>query len=241
MRTIVIGDVHGCIEELDELLAEVYHPGDRLVFLGDLVDRGPDSLGVVRRVRELGAECVMGNHESKHLRYRKHEAMRKACGKKNPMKPFYGDKLKLQESLTVDDWAFLFTLPKYIRLGKKLMAVHAGCKPGIAVEAQDENVLTHVRYLRKDNLETVNLNDEEIWSSGKAAFWTELWTGPDSIIYGHHPADKNKPAIDECEDDVRCVCIDTGCCFGGHLTAAIVEGSQMEFVKVKAKHLYAKR
>ncbi|HEX8909086.1 MAG TPA: metallophosphoesterase, partial [Anaeromyxobacteraceae bacterium] len=61
VRTIVVGDVHGCLEELDELLRLVeLRPGfDRLVFVGDLLDRGPDSLGVVRRARELRARSVL--------------------------------------------------------------------------------------------------------------------------------------------------------------------------------------
>ena len=75
-RTIIIGDVHGCLDELDELLALIRPAaGDHIHFLGDLVDRGPDSLGVVRRVRALfsefpGSVCIAGNHEDKALRYR---------------------------------------------------------------------------------------------------------------------------------------------------------------------------
>ena len=75
LRTIFIGDVHGCLTELDALLACLEpREGDRLCFTGDLVDRGPDSLGVVRRVRALlaqfpGSACIIGNHEEKTLRY----------------------------------------------------------------------------------------------------------------------------------------------------------------------------
>jgi calcineurin-like phosphoesterase family protein len=63
-RTIVIGDVHGCIEELRELLKKCeYCPDDEVVFVGDLVARGPDSLGVLALVRNLGARSVLGNHD----------------------------------------------------------------------------------------------------------------------------------------------------------------------------------
>lgn len=64
MRTLIIGDVHGCIRELDLLLAKVgYTSNDRLIFVGDLINKGPSSLAVLQRVKELGAEVTLGNHE----------------------------------------------------------------------------------------------------------------------------------------------------------------------------------
>jgi predicted phosphodiesterase len=76
-RTIVIGDVHGCLRELEALLERVRPGGgDALWFAGDLVNRGPDSAEVVRLVRGLGARTVMGNHDHKHVRYRRHLARR---------------------------------------------------------------------------------------------------------------------------------------------------------------------
>jgi hypothetical protein len=68
MTTIIIGDVHGCADELSELLGRVGPgAGDQVVFVGDLVARGPDSPGVLRLVRELGARAVRGNHEERLL------------------------------------------------------------------------------------------------------------------------------------------------------------------------------
>ena len=62
-RTIIVGDVHGCIDEFDELVNLVSYDKtrDRLILLGDLIDRGPDSVAVVKRAREMNLECVMGN------------------------------------------------------------------------------------------------------------------------------------------------------------------------------------
>lgn len=73
MRTIVVGDIHGCLQEFDELMRVVeLHTTDRLVLVGDLINKGPDSLGVVRRARERGALLVRGNHEERFLsNYRK--------------------------------------------------------------------------------------------------------------------------------------------------------------------------
>jgi len=74
-RKIIIGDIHGCVEELDELL-KLLDPGssDKYFFLGDVVDKGPDSLGALDRVYETlygypGSVCILGNHEEKALRY----------------------------------------------------------------------------------------------------------------------------------------------------------------------------
>ena len=83
-RTIVVGDVHGCLEELDELLSRLeVGPSDRLVLAGDLMDRGPDPVGVVRRARERGALAVLGNHDEKHLRFARHEAKRRTVATKS--------------------------------------------------------------------------------------------------------------------------------------------------------------
>src|SRR5438270_5081272 len=67
-RTILVGDVHGCSRELDALLDRIrFSSGDRLVFVGDLIARGPDSLGVLDVERRTGALIVRGNHEQKLL------------------------------------------------------------------------------------------------------------------------------------------------------------------------------
>jgi hypothetical protein len=74
-RVIAIGDVHGCIDELQALLRKCdYHPGDTVVFLGDLVCKGPDSLSVVQMAREIGAIGVRGNHDFEVVRW--HQAIK---------------------------------------------------------------------------------------------------------------------------------------------------------------------
>ena len=74
-RVIAIGDVHGCIDELQALLRRCdYRPGDLIVFLGDLVSKGPDSLAVVQMARELGAIGIRGNHDFEVIRW--HQAIK---------------------------------------------------------------------------------------------------------------------------------------------------------------------
>jgi len=72
-RTIVVGDVHGCRAELDDLLALVsFSKSDALYFLGDLLSRGPDPEGVLALLRRTGAKSVRGNHDDVLIRW--HEA-----------------------------------------------------------------------------------------------------------------------------------------------------------------------
>src|SRR3954468_22083686 len=83
-RTIIVGDVHGCRAELDALLDRVaFTTGDRLVFVGDLIARGPDSAGVLDIARRTGAVIVRGNHEEKILSWRaKKHAHARGLGKR---------------------------------------------------------------------------------------------------------------------------------------------------------------
>src|SRR5258708_20249787 len=127
-RTIVVGDHHGCIEEFNELIQVVDYKQDRdhFVVAGDVFDRGPDSVGVLRKVRSMGATLVLGNHDEKHLRYAIHE-QRKANSRtyKNPMKPFSGMRLAAQQALSPEEISFLSAAPRIYRLHTDWVLVHA--------------------------------------------------------------------------------------------------------------------
>jgi hypothetical protein len=237
MRTIVVGDVHGCLAELDELLAQlaIRRGVDRLVFAGDLVDRGPDPVGVVRRVRELKAEAVLGNHEEKHLRWARHEAKKRTQpGYKNPMKPFNDKTLREHEALRPDDLAFLERLPLRIRLEPGWVVVHAGFEPGRPVDRQFENACLRVRYVRSDGkMASIDKLGEK--PSGTVR-WATRWPGPENVVYGHAVYDLTTPQRDTPAPNILCLGIDTGCCFGGHLTALILP--TLELVQVKARAEY---
>src|SRR6202050_4188352 len=76
-RTVIVGDVHGCRREVEQLLEKVaFAAGDRLVFVGDLIARGPDSLGVLDIVRRTGAIVVRGNHEQKLVAWKEAKTAR---------------------------------------------------------------------------------------------------------------------------------------------------------------------
>lgn len=219
-RTLVIGDVHGCLGELDELLktAEYRHGGDRLVFLGDLVDRGPDPLAVVHRVRELGAECVLGNHEEKHLRYAAHEARQRSDPTyRNPMRPFDPKRAAEHAALLPEDLGWIATLPRSISLGGLWTAVHAGFVPDVPVSRQPPDWVIRLRYVDVAGKPV----SRERGENGEPGIrrWAEAWKGPQSVVYGHHAQALAGPRIDQPVPGVRCVGIDTGCVYGGFLTA----------------------
>lgn len=245
-RKIVTGDVHGCLDELKELLVlvEFKRNVDELIFVGDFVDRGPDSAGVVRFVRELQAKSVVGNHDERYVKHRNH--LRKTG--KSPIH-LGQHKQEVYASLTEVDLDYLESLPLFIRLSSKLVIVHAGLRRGIAVEHQKANVYTHMRYAFRDTGEMAGMKkrENEFLRPATAAFWTELWTGPESVIYGHHPH-KGGVAVDYPTPEVICIGCDTGACFGGELSCVIFEDIpenmsefKYEIASVKAKGAYAQR
>jgi len=229
MSSIVVGDVHGCLEELDELLALLGPRRDhRLVFAGDLVDRGPDSVGVVRRVRELGADCVLGNHDEKHVRWARHEARRRADPSYvNPMRSFSPSRAAMNAALDEADHAFLASRPAFLELGDGWWVVHAGCLPRLPVARQKSAVLLRCRWLdERDKM--IGQPDAPEGSR----HWSDVWPGPERIVYGHHVHDLASPKRTE-----HTAGIDTGCCFGGRLTAIVLP--EREIVQVAARREYA--
>ena len=250
--TVVVGDVHGCIEELDELLKTIqYNPSQhRLIFLGDLLDRGPEPVACVRRVRELGAECIMGNHEEKHLRWHKHEKNRERTGKANPMKPMHEAEAAANAALSDQDWTWLKALPVKLHIGDNWWAVHAGCEPKYALEKQNASQIMRVRYVNEKGT-GIALNPDKSQPEG-TVYWDQQWKGPESIIYGHCVHDLKFPRINHIGLGLSCIGIDTGCCYGGHLTAALfqrdfpLEGGSIykaqqygiQYVQVPAKKKY---
>src|SRR5205085_2307808 len=143
-RTIVVGDIHGCIDEFEELLKTLSYKKetDRLILLGDLVDRGPDSVGVVRKAREMDLECVMGNHEHKFMKWYK------SFGSANDVydrRPHY-------TQFTDEDVNYIARMDNYIELPKhNMVVVHAGMRPGVSLRHQTKDDLYYIRYMDSDS------------------------------------------------------------------------------------------
>lgn len=214
-RTVIIGDVHGCLAELDQLLDQLrLGERDKLIFLGDLINKGPDGVGVLRRVRELKAVSLLGNHEARLLRYRR-------TAKEKFLKK--GD-LETMAAMTLEDWDLLESMELTIELPEyNTVTVHGGFLPHIPWRQQTTEVVTRIQVI------------DEHGQAGKRSDspggkdWGELWTGPEYVVYGHTPQ----------RDVIRhpfSIGIDTGCVYGGHLTAMIFP--QRELCQVKAIRAY---
>ena len=241
-RYILIGDVHGCLDELDELLAVVDYRGsggDRLVFVGDLMDRGPDPVGVVRRARELGADCVLGNHEEKHIRWRRWEE-KIAAGEadSNPMRPFTGSRLDEHNALSDDDMGWLRGLPSFLRLDESWLVVHAGFETnGAAPEDQKLSTICRVRDVGEDGRMAADHRNPLKPVDGSVP-WSTRWEGPENVVYGHAVHSLSEARLDE-HDGYTCYGIDTGCVFGGRLTALVVHDDGRKILTyVDAKEAY---
>jgi hypothetical protein len=226
-RTIIIGDVQGCLAELDDLLDRAaLTSDDALFFVGDLVARGPQSLGVLQRIRELGARSVIGNHEERLLAARAAERRAEALPKLEP------SHAELLAKLEDDDWALLESLPLRITLDEHaIWIVHGGLVPGIPFEKQDPWLVTHIR----------SISEAGEPSSKRGPLWGERWQGPPHVVFGHNA--RRKPQLHP-----HATGIDTGCVYGEHLTALVLpQGSEVPpphdrpdaLVAVRARRAYA--
>ena len=215
-RTVLIGDVHGCLDELTSLLQKCgVVRGDRLVFVGDLVAKGPDSQGVVALAREYGAACVRGNHDEAVLRY----IRAKRAGETQPR--IKREHVLIGDALTKTDVAYLEATPFSLMLGEHLWVVHAGIDPSRKLAAQDPVHLMTMRTLRPDGSPSARIDAGELWAP--------RWQGPAHIVFGHD-------AITGLQQHAHATGLDTGCVYGRQLTALL--WPEQTLVQVDAKRTY---
>lgn len=205
-RTVIIGDVHGCLDELQRLLDRVLPDADdRVFFVGDLLARGPDSLGVLALCRRLGARSVRGNHEVRLLRARRASL---EGGKRPRLSQVH---YPLFRRLGDEDWAFLESLPLSIALeAHELVIVHAGVLPGVELAAQDAWTLTHVRGLDAEGRPSARSDQRP---------WAESYSDGPHVVFGHN----SRAGLGLFPN---ATCIDSGCVYGGRLTALVLEADE---------------
>ena len=233
----IVGDVHGCCDELEELLEllgyDVAWGADRsvvvtppvgrtLVFVGDLVDRGPRSPDVLRiamAMQEAGtAHCVDGNHDNKFSRWINGASVKAAHGLQASI-----------DQMAEEDPAFrarvrkyVGSLPIYLWLdGGKLVVAHAGIKQDM-IGKNGGKVKSFALY-------GDTTGETDGFGSPVRLNWALQHSGETAVVYGH-------VAAPEVQAVNNTWCIDTGCCFGGRLTALL--WPERELVSVPARKVW---
>ncbi|EXJ60945.1 hypothetical protein A1O7_05098 [Cladophialophora yegresii CBS 114405] len=260
-RLVFIGDIHGCREELEALLKKLrFDPAkDHLVALGDIVSKGPDSLGVIDLLRRYNASCVRGNHDDRLLLVAQSLRAQSSATKeilesgKSTGTHKHADPVeRMARSLSTAQLEYLQSCPIILRIGKmeafngEAVAVHAGLVPGLALELQDPVSAMNMRVL---DLAT-HLPSHKHRLKGSVA-WYKLWNRYQQLLDLHKRFGKHKRER-ESESHTTVIYghnakeglqirkytkgLDTGCVKGGKLTALVVDGEgRQQIVQVKAK------
>lgn len=242
----IIGDIHGCCDELEQLLDKlgyrtittdehdplwtnaVYsHPeGRRVIFLGDLVDRGPRILDVVRIVRNMVQQgtgfCIPGNHDMKLLRKLRGKNVQITHGLAQSINEIESLPDDMREAFCKQLSQFLDSLVShYVFDQGRLVVAHAGMKEEMQGRGSGK--------VREFALYGETTGETDEFGLPVRYNWAAEYRGSAMVVYGHTP-------VPEPEWLNRTVNIDTGCVFGGKLTA--LRFPEKEYVSVSAKRAY---
>jgi protein phosphatase len=237
----IIGDVHGCCDELELLLAKLGYAlewigegenrrclveppvGRRAIFVGDLVDRGPRTPDVLRLVHAMvtsgAAFCVPGNHDVKFVRWLNGRNVQLTHGLDASVAQMEAESPAFRAQMKV----FLDKLVSHLWLdGGRLVVAHAGIR--------DEMIGRSSGAVREFCLYGETTGETDEYGLPVRYNWAAQYQGKTTIIYGHTP-------IVGAEWLNNTICIDTGCVFGGKLTA--LRWPEKELVEVPAARVYA--
>lgn len=228
MRTIIIGDIHGCYRELTELITKLtqekkYIPEkDRLIFIGDYIDRGDNPRMVVKYVRALqdkyGENVIplKGNHEDMLLDYVANADQNWLYnGYEATLLSYEGYK----EELKNDIW-WMSALSLYYE-DDYFIYVHAGVDKDLPMDQQDDETLLWVRQ----------------------EFYLNPRTYDKKVIFGHTPTMfMGKEDTPQWLNDGNDIAIDTGCVYGGTLTSLIIENDRIiEYCQVSRETFFEEK
>lgn len=248
-RYIIIGDVHGCLEELKILLAKAnLRKDDCLIFVGDLIDKGPNSVGVVKHIYELSKKfqviLIEGNHDEKFNRWVEHYKNESSIANEMSNTVLFHE---IFTELLDDEIEFMQNCVRYFRIEEyNYLIVHAGIP--FDLEELPNNIDEVKNYsgkikrkfelllrLRFDTPEGkfVRLDMQ----SSEDYFWAERYDGRfGKVIFGHTAYEENMgPQFYN-----NAVGIDLGVAYGGHLCALVINNGNDEYFTVKAKASYFK-
>ena len=229
----IIGDVHGCCAELEALLVQLGYriagekveppPGRKAVFVGDLVDRGPNAPGVlalVMRMVESGvALCVPGNHDARLVRALQGRKVQRTHGLEETLTQLADETTEFKKKVET----FLGSLiSHYVLDGGALVVAHAGMKEEMAGRASGA--------VRSFALYGDVTGEKDEFGLPVRRDWAAEYRGRARVVYGHTP-------VAQPEWVNNAINIDTGCVFGGALTA--LRYPELELVSVPAKAQYS--
>ena len=247
LTTAIIGDIHGALTPLKALVAKLdLQPGDHLVLVGDLVDKGPEPAGVVRFLRTLSETApfavtlIQGNHEDRHLRY--HINTRERPGIARQMAKDAAFLPALEAELTDADYAFLAAAVPFLRLPDwGVLVVHGGIPGDMdtfpetleAAEALTGKVrgafrkILRTRYVERDSGKFLALGD----NTAADPFWADTYDGRfGHVVFGHQPW-RGGPAC-----FAHATGVDTGAVHGGGLTALVLpDAGEAHFISVPSE------
>jgi len=229
----VIGDVHGCQGELEALLAKLgyardetgvfrHAQGRKAVFLGDLVDRGPDIPSVLctaMTMEKAGtALCVPGNHEMKLLRKLRGKDVKLTHGLAQTMEQLEREPAEFRQEVAtfLDD-----LVSHYVLDDGKLVVAHAGMKEPLQGRGSGK--------VREFALYGETTGETDEYGLPVRYPWATDYRGKAAVVYGHTP-------VPEAEWLNNTICIDTGCVYGGKLSA--LRWPEREIVQVPAAKVY---
>ncbi|HLV82014.1 MAG TPA: AAA family ATPase, partial [Chthonomonadaceae bacterium] len=235
----IIGDIHGCHEELTELLGRLgyapeadtagwRHPeGRRIVFVGDLVDRGPKVVETVRLAQTMVAAgtalCVPGNHDIKLMRALKGNPVKVAHGLAESLAQIEALPETEREAFTAEYIAFADSLVSHYWLEEgRLCVAHAGMKESYIGRGSSR--------VRSFALYGDTTGESDAFGLPVRYPWAQDYRGATTVVYGHTPVS----AVEWINNTVN---LDTGCVFGGRLSA--LRWPEREIVQVPARATYA--
>ena len=228
-KLFIIGDVHGCFDELNDLLDKVnkklggtdkYLP----IFVGDLINKGPKNIETLRAIRNLEHYTVRGNHDD--AVYRERLMMSKYNDYDPPTWYQWVKQLSNEDIDYLKELPYIISVPTY-----NAIVVHAGLVPNIPLSDQNIKDMILMRNLVEDE-DTKRLKSAELPNDGKP--WAALWSGPENVYFGHDAKRK-------LQEHPFATGLDTGCLYGFLLTGLILnKNGTKEFVSVEAKQVYQK-
>ena len=243
MNYTFIGDIHGCIEELELLYQEYLDSeikrGHHLIFLGDIVDRGPESIKCIEFIYSLMKNyknifCLRGNHEDWYIRFNHHEKKHETLGIKNPMGNIDVERIQIAKEIRNNYTDWIESLPLYLKF-PNLIAIHAGI-PSIVNNYKDlSNKKFSSRVMRLRMIDEKGKMVELAKEQPHHIHWSAKYNGRfGHAIFGHS-------ANFEIFSQKNSTGIDTACCYGGNLTAFTFndKGEKINYHQVKAFRKYS--